>query len=36
MGGEIVGSKVNGGNQPPVTDYDPFQIPPQNDGQMPF
>ena len=36
MGGEIVGSKINGGNQPPVTDYDPFQIPPQNDGQMPF
>ncbi len=36
MGGEIVGSKINGDNQPPVTDYDPFQIPPQNDGQMPF
>jgi len=37
MGGEILGSKINGENQPPVDDgYDPFRIPPQGDGPMPF
>ena len=35
MDGEIVGSKINGQNPPPVDDgYDPFRVP--SDGPMPF
>jgi replicative DNA helicase len=35
MGGEIVGSKINGESQPPVDDgYYPFRVP--SDGPMPF
>ncbi|MBO4718730.1 MAG: replicative DNA helicase [Prevotella sp.] len=37
MGGEIVGSKINGEQQPPMDDgFNSLYIPPQNDGPMPF
>jgi len=39
VGGEIVGSKINGSDTPPANDgYDPFnvQIPPQGNGPLPF
>jgi replicative DNA helicase len=39
-GGEIVGSRINGDNQPPANDgYDPFssiQAPPSGNGPLPF